>query len=233
MVYPARFLALGVLYQCAHRARGTVTDGLESPRELCSRSTPSIRLGWGPVGRARIGWNRLRPHRFESGCRPRGCNLLDRAFVLGDALIVADAPSQSVPLPQFQWRESADPLSLLRLERHAVLLPTGFDTGARVHSDPGRRRASAVHPVDVSVVALVGWTSRSIWRKSSIGDRPFDRRGRIYAIHPARHRRVLLDDVLPGTRCAWAWHGNQRGAADHDGGELGRSKPCGDRVGSE
>ena len=146
-------------------ARGPVTDGLESPRELCSRSTPSIRLGWGSVGRARIGWSRLCSHRFEAGCRPRGCDLPDRTFVLGDALVVADAPSQPVPLPQFQWRESADPLSLLRLERHAVLLPARFDTGARVHSDPGRRRSSAVHPVDVSVVALVGWTSRSIWRQ--------------------------------------------------------------------
>src|SRR5579862_9184341 len=122
MVYPARFLAMGVLHQCARRARGTVTDGLESARELCGRSTPSIRLGWGSVGRTRIRRHRLRPHRCEATCRHRGCNLLDRALVLGDALIVADAPSRSVPLPQFQWRESDDPLSLLRLERHAVLL---------------------------------------------------------------------------------------------------------------
>ena len=55
---------------------------------------------------------------------------------------------------------------------------------------------------------------------------------RVCAIHPARHRRVLLGDVLPGARCAWAWHGDQRGAADHDGDELGRSKPCGDCVGN-
>src|SRR5580658_10477229 len=118
MVYPARFLAMGVLHQCAHRARGTVTDGLENPRKLSSRSTPSIRLGWGPVRRARIGWNRLCPHRFEASRRPRGCNLPDRAFVLGGALIVADASPQSVPLPQFQWCESADALSLLRIERN-------------------------------------------------------------------------------------------------------------------
>src|SRR5580700_11715500 len=132
----------------------------------------------GPVGRSRVGWSRLCPYQFEASFRPRGCSPLRRAFVLGDPLIIADAPAQSVPLPQFQWHESAesaDPLSLLRLERHAVLLPTRFDPGARVYSDPGRRRSSAVNPVDVSVVALVRWTSRSIWRKSSPGNRPFDR----------------------------------------------------------
>src|SRR5262245_57255705 len=101
MVYTAWFLEVGVLHQCALRARGPVTDGLESPRELWRRSTPSIRLGRGPVGGTRIRWNRLCPHQFEASDRPRGCNLPDRAFVLGDALIVADAPSQSVPLPQF------------------------------------------------------------------------------------------------------------------------------------
>src|SRR5205085_6198190 len=109
------FLSMVVLHQCARRARGPVADGFASPRELWSRSKPSIRLGWGPVGRTRIGWSRLCPHQFEASCWPRRGNRLDRAFVLGDALIVADAASQSVPLPQFQWRESADPLSLLRL----------------------------------------------------------------------------------------------------------------------
>jgi hypothetical protein len=97
---------------------------------------------------------------------------------------------------KFVWRESADPLSLLRLERHAVLLPIRFDPGARVHSDPGRR-SFAVHSVDVSVIALVGWTSRSIRRKGSLGDRPFDRRDRICAIRAARHRRIVLDDFFP------------------------------------
>ena len=224
---------MGILYQCAHRARGTATDDLESAGELCCRSTTSIRLGWGPVGHARIGWNRLCPHRFAASRRHRGCDLLDRAFVLGDALIVADAPSQSVPLPKFQRRESADPLSLLRPKRNAVLLPTRFDTDSRVHSDSGGRRSFAVHPVDVSAVALVGWASRSIWRKDSLSSRPFDRRDRICPVHPARHRRIVLDDVLPGARRAWTWHGGQRGPAHHDRDELGRSESCGRCVGSE
>src|SRR5579862_3063887 len=123
MVYPARFLAMDVLHQCALRTRGNATDGLESPRELCSRSRPSIRLSWGPAGRVRIRWNRSCPHPFEATCRPRGCNLRDQAFVLADALIIGDAPSQSVPLPQFQWRESADPLSLLRLRHREFTRP--------------------------------------------------------------------------------------------------------------
>jgi MFS family permease len=143
--------------------------------------------------------------------------------------------SPMLPLSLFRSRSFSGAnlltLFLLRLERHAILLPTRFDPGSRVHSDPGRRRSSAVHPVDVSVVALVGWTSRSIWRKGSLGNRPFDRRDRICAIHPAGHRRIVLDDVLPGPRRAWTWHGDQRGPPDHDGYELGRSKPCGDCVG--
>ena len=44
---------------------------------------------------------------------------------------------------------------------------------------------------------------------------------------------VLVDGVLPGTRCAWAWHGDQRGPTDHDRDELGRSESCGHCVGSE
>ena len=44
------------------------------PESSGSRSTPPIRLGRGPVGRARLGWNRLCPHRFEASCRPRGCH---------------------------------------------------------------------------------------------------------------------------------------------------------------
>ena len=162
-----------------------------------------------------------------------GATFLIALLYLGDALIVPDAPSQSVPFPQFQRREPVDPLSLLRLKRHAVLLPTRFDPSARVYTDPGRRRASSFHPVDVSVIALVGWTSGSIWRKASLGDRPFSRRNRICTVHPVRHRRVVLDNVFPGARRAWTWHGDQRGPADHDSDELSRSEPCRDCVGSE
>jgi hypothetical protein len=56
---------MGVLHQCAGRARGPFTDVLESTREFCSQSKPPIRLGRWPVGGTRIGWNRLCPHQFE------------------------------------------------------------------------------------------------------------------------------------------------------------------------
>src|SRR5205823_12424569 len=85
--------------------------------------------------------------------------------VLGSALLVADGSAQFVPLSQFQRSESAHPLSLLRVERHAFLFPSRFDTGARLLADASRSRSAAFHSVDVLVIALVGRTPRSLRRQ--------------------------------------------------------------------
>ena len=51
---------------------------------------------------------------------------------------VADGSARLVPFPQFQRSQSAHPLSLLRVERHAFLFSARFDTGARLFGDAKR-----------------------------------------------------------------------------------------------
>jgi hypothetical protein len=126
-------------------------------------------------------------------------------FLIG--LLCWETRSSSPMLPLSLFRSlNFSGANLLTLFLYSGLSGARFDPGARVHSNPGRRRPSALHPVDVSVVALVGWTSRSIRRKSALGDRPFDRRDSICAIHSARHRRVVLDNASRRSSClALAW----------------------------
>jgi hypothetical protein len=149
---------MGVLHHSASRDHGPVTDDFESPRELWRQSTPSIRLGWGLLAVVGLGGIVFALINSKPPIGFAGAIFLS-ALLYWEARSSSPMLPQPVPLAQFQWCESVDPLSLLCLERHAVLLPARFDPGAMLQSDAGTRRFFAVHPVDVSAVALVGWTS--------------------------------------------------------------------------
>ena len=176
-------------------------------------------LGFGGIV---LGTDRIDAGRGRGGGRRADC-----AVVLGSALLVADGSARFVPLPQFQRSEPAHPLSLLRVERHAFLFSSRFDTGARLLADGSGSGSAASHSVDVLVVALVWRTSRSLRRQGSAGCGSPDRGRRIRVVCEARYWRVLLDHVLPRSIGAGTRHGDQRRSAHDHRDERGGAKLCG------
>ena len=233
MVHRARFVAMGVLHQSSDRAGVLLLAMWKVPESRADQQ--GKRFDWPGGVLAALGFGGIVYGLIESSAagRRNWRAHADRAVVLGGAFRGADGSAVPVPLPQFQRSEPAHPLSLRRVERRSFLFPARFDTGARLLADAGGRRPAAFHFADVLVVALVRRTARSIWRQGSAGGWPPDRRRRIRAIYEARHRRPLLDHVLPRGAGAGVRHGDQRGAADHDGDERGRAELRGSGVGDQ
>src|SRR5262249_61499614 len=99
-------------------------------------------------------------------------------------------------LPKFQRSEFVDDVSVWRFERPALLFPTQSDSGARLFRNVGRRIDAAVHPFDVSTVALVGRASGSLRRQTTTGLRACSSGTCICDLCHSFHRGKLLDDVL-------------------------------------
>ena len=85
------------------------------PESSAAESTPSIRLGWGPVGRARIGWNRFCLHRFEA-C----AGLAGAIFLIGLLYWETRSSSPMLPLSLFRSR-SFSGANLLTLFLYSAL----------------------------------------------------------------------------------------------------------------
>ena len=73
-------------------------------------------------------------------------------------------------------------------------------------------------------VAVVGRPGRPFRREGAAGHRPGDRGRRLRDVCRSRHRRKLLDHILPGNRGTRPRHVDQRCPADDDGDELRRRR---------
>ena len=108
------------------------------PESRAGKHRPATRLARRPVGRTRFRRHRLCSDRIGAGSRRSRRYRPDCAVVSGGTLTVADGSAPSVPFPQFQRRQPAHTLSLLRVERRSLLFSAQFDTGARLFGDAKR-----------------------------------------------------------------------------------------------
>ncbi len=155
------------------------------------------------------------------------------AFLVAFVAVEARSPAPMLPLSLFRSRTFLG-ANLLTLFLYAALsgvlffFPLNLIQVQGYTATAGGRGAPAVHPAPLPAVAVVGAPAQVVRRAADADRGPAGRRRRLRAVRSSRGRRLVLDHVLPGGRCAGTWHGRERRPAHHDGDGRGeRSRRAG------
>src|SRR6185295_13373537 len=110
--------------------------------------------------------------------------------------------------------------SLWRLERCSLLLSSQPDSSPTLLPDCRWCIHAAVHFPDVSPVAVVGRTRRSLRPKITARHWASDRRHRVCALCSAWNWGQVLDDLLSRSSATRTGNGDKRCAPHDDGNEF-------------
>ena len=134
-----------------------------------------------------------------------------------------DAAARSVPLASVHARQSPHAAALRGARRGHVPRADESHSGSALHGRP--QAGAALLPLPFIMFALSRWSGGLVARVGSAAaadHRTRDRRASVSLLYARTgHRRLILDDVLPGDRGARIGHGDHRGAADDDGDGCG------------
>ncbi len=228
-----RQLARGVLSERAARRRSCSRCRCASWTRAAIRRA-SARIDWTGAALAVLGLGGIVFGLLEWPPLGAGHPLVLGALAVGAAslvlLVVVErrAASPMLPLALFRSRPFtlANILTLLLYAALSVvmfLVPLNL---IQVQHYTATAAGAALLPFPLIMFALSRWSGGLVARvgsRTAADGRAGDRRARPRAVRAARHRRLVLDDVLSGGRRAGARHGDHRRAADDDGDGRGRS----------
>ncbi len=134
-------------------------------------------------------------------CRAGGVRLVRRSHAH------ADDAAAAVSQRRLQRRECDHAAAVLRARRRVLLPAVQPDPDPGLSGSAGRRGVPAAQPHHGRALALVRRAHRAPRRAATVDGRAGNRCGGLCAVRRPRHRRIVLDDLLPadGACSGSAW----------------------------